>query len=279
MINDKIKLNELNEKILKGEKEEIVNIKIDDIYPNENQPRKNFDEDKIISLCDSIKKYDIFQPIVLKPDNNGKYMIIAGERRYRASVMAKKEKIPAIIKDIPFKEVAEISLLENLQRENLNIIEEARAYKNLMQVYNSTQEEIASLAGKSRPYIANTMRLLNLSKRVIEYIEFDEISPGHGKALLRISDEKKQIELAKKIINENLSVRKTEEIIKSILEEKIIKKKKKEKDIFIKDVEERLTNCLGTKVNISSGKKKGKIEIEYYTDDDLNYIIEKLLEE
>lgn len=276
MINDKIKLNE---KILKGEKEEIVNIKIDDIYPNENQPRKNFDEDKIISLCDSIKKYDIFQPIVLKPDNNGKYMIIAGERRYRASVMAKKEKIPAIIKDIPFKEVAEISLLENLQRENLNIIEEARAYKNLMQVYNSTQEEIASLVGKSRPYIANTMRLLNLSKRVIEYIEFDEISPGHGKALLRISDEKKQIELAKKIINENLSVRKTEEIIKSILEEKIIKKKKKEKDIFIKDVEERLTNCLGTKVNISSGKKKGKIEIEYYTDDDLNYIIEKLLEE
>lgn len=276
MINDKIKLNEKN---LKGEKEEIVNIKIDDIYPNENQPRKNFDEDKIISLCDSIKKYDIFQPIVLKPDNNGKYMIIAGERRYRASVMAKKEKIPAIIKDIPFKEVAEISLLENLQRENLNIIEEARAYKNLMQVYNSTQEEIASLVGKSRPYIANTMRLLNLSKRVIEYIEFDEISPGHGKALLRISDEKKQIELAKKIINENLSVRKTEEIIKSILEEKIIKKKKKEKDIFIKDVEERLTNCLGTKVNISSGKKKGKIEIEYYTDDDLNYIIEKLLEE
>ncbi len=277
MIDDKTKLNEY--KTLKDEKEEVVNIKIDDIYPNENQPRKNFDEEKIISLCDSIKKYDVLQPIVLKPDNNGKYMIVAGERRYRASVMAKKEKIPAIIKDIPVKEVAEIALLENLQRENLNIIEEARAYKNLMQVYNSTQEEIASLAGKSRPYISNTIRLLNLSKEVVEYIELDKISPGHGKALLRINDEKKQIELAQKIINENLSVRKTEEIIKSILEEKVTKKKKKEKDIFIKDVEERLTNCLGTKVNISCGKKKGKIEIEYYTDDDLNYIIEKLLEE
>lgn len=277
MIDDKTKLNEY--KTLKDEKEEVVNIKIDDIYPNENQPRKNFDEEKIISLCDSIKKYDVLQPIVLKPDNNGKYMIVAGERRYRASVMAKKEKIPAIIKDVPVKEVAEIALLENLQRENLNIIEEARAYKNLMQVYNSTQEEIASLAGKSRPYISNTIRLLNLSKEVVEYIELDKISPGHGKALLRINDEKKQIELAQKIINENLSVRKTEEIIKSILEEKVTKKKKKEKDIFIKDVEERLTNCLGTKVNISCGKKKGKIEIEYYTDDDLNYIIEKLLEE
>ena len=263
-----------------GENEkQIVNIKISDIYPNNTQPRKSFDEDKIIALCESIKKHGVLQPIVLKPDENGKYMIIAGERRYRACKMAKKEEIPAVIKDISTKEVMEIALVENLQRENLNIIEEGIAYKNLIEKYKSTQEELASLVGKSRPYITNTMRLLNLSKEVIRYIELDKISPGHGKALLRISDEKKQIELAQRIIKENLSVRKTEEIVKNMLEEKKKKTKPKEKDIFIKDIEERLTNSLGTKVNISSGKKKGKIEIEYYTDDDLNDIIERLLEE
>ena len=258
---------------------EIVNVKISDIYPNNTQPRKNFDEDKIISLCESIKKHGVLQPIVLKPDENGKYMIIAGERRYRACIMAKKEEIPAVIKNIPIKEVMEIALVENLQRENLNIIEEGIAYKNLIEKYKSTQEELASLVGKSRPYITNTMRLLNLSKEIIKYIELDKISPGHGKALLRIRDEKKQVELAQRIIKENLSVRKTEEIVKNMLEEKKTKTKPKEKDIFIKDIEERLTNSLGTKVNISSGKKKGKIEIEYYTDDDLNDIIERLLEE
>lgn len=271
-------LNSLLPEQIENEKQ-IVNIKISDIYPNNTQPRKSFDEDKIIALCESIKKHGVLQPIVLKPDENGKYMIIAGERRYRACKMAKKEEIPAVIKDIPTKEVMEIALVENLQRENLNIIEEGIAYKNLIEKYKSTQEELASLVGKSRPYITNTMRLLNLSKEVIRYIELDKISPGHGKALLRISDEKKQIELAQRIIKENLSVRKTEEIVKNMLEEKKKKTKPKEKDIFIKDIEERLTNSLGTKVNISSGKKKGKIEIEYYTDDDLNDIIERLLEE
>lgn len=271
-------LNSLLPEQIENEKQ-IVNIKISDIYPNNTQPRKSFDEDKIIALCESIKKHGVLQPIVLKPDENGKYMIIAGERRYRACKMAKKEEIPAVIKDISTKEVMEIALVENLQRENLNIIEEGIAYKNLIEKYKSTQEELASLVGKSRPYITNTMRLLNLSKEVIRYIELDKISPGHGKALLRISDEKKQIELAQRIIKENLSVRKTEEIVKNMLEEKKKKTKPKEKDIFIKDIEERLTNSLGTKVNISSGKKKGKIEIEYYTDDDLNDIIERLLEE
>ena len=198
-------------------------------------------------------------------------MIIAGERRYRASIMANKESIPAIIKDMPIKEVLEIALVENLQRENLNIIEEAKAYKNLIDKHKSTQEELAELVGRSRPYITNTMRLLNLSDEVKKYIELEKISPGHGKALLRVSNKEKQIGLAQQIIKENLSVRKTEEIIK--------KNKSKEKDIFIKDIEERLMNTLGTKVNISTGNKKGKIEIEYYTDDDLNDIIDRLLEE
>ncbi|MBU5335383.1 ParB/RepB/Spo0J family partition protein [Intestinibacter bartlettii] len=271
---------EQNLNILNQENEnQVVNVKIADIYPNNNQPRLYFDEDKVIALCESIKKYGVLQPIVLKPDEDGKYMIIAGERRYRASIMAKKDEIPAVIKDIPIKEVMEIALVENLQRENLNIIEEGKAYKNLIEQYKSTQEELAVLVGKSRPYITNTMRLLNLSKEVKKYIELDEISPGHGKALLRISDEMKQIELAQKIIKENLSVRKTEEIVKNILEDKKNKNKLKEKDIFIKDIEDRLMNTLGTKVNITSGKKKGKIEIEYYTDEDLNDIIYRLLEE
>lgn len=173
----------------------------------------------------------------------------------------------------------EIALIENLQRENLNIIEEAKAYKNLIEKYQSTQEELAELIGKSRPYITNTLRLLNLSDEVKKYIELDQISSGHGKALLRISNEEKQIQLANRIKNEKLSVRKTEEIIKSMLEEKKVKKVSKQKDIFIKDIEERLMNTLGTKVNISNGKNKGKIEIEYYTDEDLNDIIERLLEE
>ena len=269
---------EQNLSILNQENEnQVVNIKIADIYPNNNQPRLYFDEDKVIALCESIKKYGVLQPIVLKPDEDGKYMIIAGERRYRASIMAKKDEIPAVIKDIPIKEVMEIALVENLQRENLNIIEEGKAYKNLIEQYKSTQEELAVLVGKSRPYITNTMRLLNLSKEVKKYIELDEISPGHGKALLRISDEIKQIELAQKIIKENLSVRKTEELVKNIIEDK--KNKLKEKDIFIKDIEDRLMNTLGTKVKITSGKKKGKIEIEYYTDEDLNDIIDRLLEE
>ena len=267
------------DKISQENQNQVVNIKISDVYPNGDQPRIYFDEDKIIALCESIKKHGVLQPIVVRPDDEGRYMIIAGERRYRASIMANKESIPAIIKDMPIKEVLEIALVENLQRENLNIIEEAKAYKNLIDKHKSTQEELAELVGRSRPYITNTMRLLNLSDEVKKYIELEKVSPGHGKALLRVSNKEKQIGLAQQIIKENLSVRKTEEIIKGMLEEKKIKNKSKEKDIFIKDIEERLMNTLGTKVNISTGNKKGKIEIEYYTDDDLNDIIDRLLEE
>ena len=227
------------DKISQENQNQVVNIKISDVYPNGDQPRIYFDEDKIIALCESIKKHGVLQPIVVRPDDEGRYMIIAGERRYRASIMANKESIPAIIKDMPIKEVLEIALVENLQRENLNIIEEAKAYKNLIDKHKSTQEELAELVGRSRPYISNTMRLLNLSDEVKKYIELEKISPGHGKALLRVSNKEKQIGLAQQIIKENLSVRKTEEIIKGMLEEKKIKNKSKEKDIFIKDIEER----------------------------------------
>ncbi|RDY23437.1 ParB/RepB/Spo0J family partition protein [Romboutsia maritimum] len=263
------------------DKKDIINLELDKVYPNESQPRKVFNGDKIKVLCESIKNYGVLQPIVVKPDEEGKYMIIAGERRYRASKMANLKEIPAVIKDIPMRDIMEIALIENLQREDLNSIEEAIAYKGLIDHYHVTQEELSEAVGKSRPHITNTIRLLNLQNEIIDMIEEGSLTAGHGKALLRIVDKEKQLEIAKKVAEEELSVRETERLAKSISENNEIKipKKIKEKDIFIVDVEERLTNVFGTKVNISKGKKKGKIEIEYYDDDELNNIVSMLLEE
>ncbi|CZR99105.1 MULTISPECIES: ParB/RepB/Spo0J family partition protein [unclassified Clostridioides] len=266
---------------IKGEtsEKEIINIDIDKIYPNEVQPRKQFDEEKIKVLSDSIKNYGVLQPIVVKMDENDKYMIIAGERRFRASKLANKSQIPAIIKDIDMKDIMEIALIENLQREDLNSIEEALAYKSLIEHYNVTQEEISEAVGKSRPHITNTLRLLNLGQDVIDMIDSGRITAGHGKALLRIVDKDLQLQIAKKVEEEELSVREVENIAKKISENKEeVPKKSKPKDVFILDVEDKLRNIFGTKVNISKGKKKGKIEIEYYNDDDLNSIVSMLLE-
>ena len=263
------------------DKKDITTIELKNIYPNQDQPRRVFDEEKIKILSESIKNYGVLQPIVLKPDEKGKYMIIAGERRYRASKLARKVDIPAVIKDIPMKDIMEIALIENLQREELNPIEEALAYKSLIKNYSVTQEEISEAVGKSRPHITNTLRLLNLPKQITDMIDQGQITAGHGKAILRLSDENLQIELANKVIAEELSVRATETLAKKISEENIkeVPKKVKEKDVFIVDVEERLRNIFGTKVNISKRKKKGKIEIEYYNEDELNNIVSMLLEE
>ena len=263
------------------DKKDIITIDLKNIYPNQDQPRRVFDEEKIKILSESIKNYGVLQPIVLKPDDKGKYMIIAGERRYRASKLARKTDIPAVIKDIPMKDIMEIALIENLQREELNPIEEALAYRSLINNYDVTQEEISEAVGKSRPHITNTLRLLNLSKPIMDMIDQGEITAGHGKALLRVTDENLQLELGNKVIAEELSVRATEALAKKICEDNIkeIPKKTKEKDVFIVDVEEKLRNIFGTKVNISKGKKKGKIEIEYYNEDELNNIVSMLLEE
>ena len=205
-------------------------------------------------------------------------MIIAGERRYRASKMANLTEIPAVLRDIPIKEIMEIALIENLQREELTPIEEALGYKSLIENYKLTQEEISEAIGKSRPHIANMLRLLNLEKEVIEMINQGFITAGHGKALLRVTDKIQQINLANKVIDENLSVRETEELTKNVFIEKK-KKKTPQKDIFTLDIEEKLMNVLGTKVNISKGKKKGKIEIEYHDDEQLSNIISLLINE
>lgn len=263
------------------DKKDIITIDLKNIYPNQDQPRRVFDEEKIKILSESIKNYGVLQPIVLKPDDKGKYMIIAGERRYRASKLARKRDIPAVIKDIPMKDIMEIALIENLQREELNPIEEALAYRSLIKNYEVTQEEISEAVGKSRPHITNTLRLLNLPKQIMDMIDQGHITAGHGKALLRVTNESLQLELANKVIAEELSVRATEALAKKICEENIkeMPKKTKEKDVFIVDIEEKLRNIFGTKVNISKGKKKGKIEIEYYNEDDLNNIVSMLLED
>ena len=263
------------------DKKDIITIDLKNIYPNQDQPRRVFDEEKIKILSESIKNYGVLQPIVLKPDDTGKYMIIAGERRYRASKLARKSDIPAVIKDIPMKDIMEIALIENLQREELNPIEEALAYRSLIKNYEVTQEEISEAVGKSRPHITNTLRLLNLPQKIMDMIDQGQITAGHGKALLRVNDENLQLELANKVIAEELSVRATEALAKKICEDNIkeVPKKSKEKDVFIVDVEEKLRNIFGTKVNISKGKKKGKIEIEYYNEDDLNNIVSMLLED
>ena len=255
------------------DKKDIITIDLKNIYPNQDQPRRVFDEEKIKILSESIKNYGVLQPIVLKPDDKGKYMIIAGERRYRASKLARKSDIPAVI--------MEIALIENLQREELNPIEEALAYRSLIKNYEVTQEEISEAVGKSRPHITNTLRLLNLPQKIMDMIDQGQITAGHGKALLRVNDENLQLELANKVIAEELSVRATEALAKKICEDNIkeVPKKSKEKDVFIVDVEEKLRNIFGTKVNISKGKKKGKIEIEYYNEDDLNNIVSMLLED
>ena len=262
------------------EQKDIVQVKLSNIRPNKNQPRKEFDEEKIKALSDSIKNFGVLQPIVLKPVEDDNYMIIAGERRDRASILAGKEEIPAVIKDIPIKDIMEIALIENLQREDLNSIEEALAYKNLIEDYKVTQEELSEAVGKSRPHITNTLRLLNLQSKVIKMIENGDITAGHGKALLRIEDKEKQLEIAEKIVKEGLSVRMVEDIAKKLLDKKETKKQvKKDKDIYIIDAEERLSNIFGTKVNISTNKKKGKIEISYNGEDELNDILSMILEE
>ncbi|SHH30716.1 ParB/RepB/Spo0J family partition protein [Tepidibacter thalassicus] len=256
---------------------EIVNLDINKLYANTDQPRKIFDREKLEILSESIKNYGVLQPIVVKKEDDG-YMIIAGERRFRAAKMAGLKEIPAVIKNLPLKDIMEIALIENLQREDLNAIEEALAYKSLIENYKVTQEEISEAVGKSRPHITNTLRLLNLGENVIKLIEENKITPGHGKALLRIEDKDVQYEIAKKIEKEGLSVRETEALAKNIVEKKDVKTNKKYKDPFIIEIEDRLRNLFGTKVNISRGKKKGKIEIEYYNEEELENILGYILE-
>lgn len=255
-----------------SDKNSIIEVKITDIEANDRQPRKAFDDEALTDLSESIKEHGVVQPIIVRKLGNG-YQIIAGERRWRASRMAGKRTIPAIIKECSNLEVMELALIENLQREDLNSIEEALAYKSLIEEYNMTQEDISKKIGKSRPAIANSLRLLQLPQEIKNLIAEGKITQGHARALLAISGEKRQLEMAEKIIAEQLNVRQIEKMAK---ETKAKKKKQaplNNYQIEIIQLEERLKTVLGTKVTIQHKNNKGKIEIDYYSNEELDRIL------
>lgn len=252
-------------------------IRISDIEPNKSQPRRKFDEDALHELADSIKQYGVIQPLILQKKNNH-YEIIAGERRWRAARLAGLKEVPAIIKDYSPQEVVEIALIENIQREDLNPIEEAQTYQRLIQEFQLKQDEVAERVSKSRAAVTNSMRLLKLDDRVQQMLIDDMISSGHARALLAIENKEKQYNLACRIFDEKLNVRDTEKLVKKESEEKPAIKEAAaaiEEGIIYRDIENRIRNIIGTKVSIHSKKNnKGSIEIEYYSNEELERIIE-----
>lgn len=260
---------------------EIDKIDINQIEPNTSQPRKNFNEDALQELADSIKIHGIIEPIIVKKGKKGFYQIVAGERRWRASKIAGVKEIPAVVKEYSDQEIVEIALIENLQREDLNPIEEAEAYQSLIGEYNLKQDEVAEKVSKSRVAITNSLRLLKLDKRVRNMLIEEKIKSGHARALLAIEDGDLQYDTAVRIFDEKLSVRETEKLVKKILNGE----NKKETNKVVEDeqikivyagYEEKLKSIIGTKVNINRNKdgKKGKIEIEYFSPEEFERIYE-----
>ena len=253
-------------------------MKINEVEPNRDQPRKNFDEDALLELSDSIKQFGVLQPLLVRKRKDY-YEIIAGERRWRAAKLAGVKEVPVIEKEYTDQEILEIGLIENIQRENSNPIEEAIAYKRLLEEFNLKQDEVAERVSKSRTAVTNSMRLLKLSDKVQQMIIDDMISTGHARALLAIDDPELQYTLANKIFDEKLSVRETEKLVKEIKNPKKPKEKKPVANSFIyQDLEEKMKSVFGTKVSIASkGKGKGKIEIEYYSDDELEHLFDMMM--
>ncbi len=260
------------------EKDSTVMVRITQVEPNRNQPRRNFDEDTLHELADSIKQFGLLQPILVQ-DRNTYYEIIAGERRWRAAKMAGLKEVPVIIRDYSAQEIVEISLIENIQREDLNPIEEAQAYKRLITEFKLKQDEIAERVSKSRVSVTNSMRLLKLGEKVQQMVIDGMLSTGHARALISIEDQELQYQIAQRVFDEKLSVREVEKLVKNLGKEK--KDKKQERDealeVIYRSLEERMKQTLGTKVAISSkGKKGGKVEIEFYNNDDLEKIVDRL---
>lgn len=250
-------------------------ISISQIEPNENQPRKIFDETALVELANSIRLHGVISPLILVKKDNGKYMIIAGERRWRAAKRAGLLTVPAIVRDYTPLQIKEISLIDNLQREDLNPIETARAIKQLMNEYNYTQEQVADRIGKSRPAVANSLRLLNLSLPVIDLVEKNMLSAGHARCLVTVSDADMQYKLANKAISDQLSVRDFEKLIKKATTAKI-EKPAPVQSIELKDMVNRMQRVFATKVSVLGNDNKGRIYIDYYNRDDLDRIIDIL---
>ena len=281
LIANKVGTAPLAENKKSEEKPAEVKVKISKVEPNREQPRKNFDEDALLELAESIKQFGVLQPLLVQ-DRKDYYEIIAGERRWRAAKIAGLKEVPVIIKKLTEQEMVETSLIENIQRENLNPIEEALAYKRLLNEFNLKQDEVAERVSKSRTAVTNSMRLLKLNEKVQQMVIDDMLTTGHARALLGIEDQEKQYVIAQQIFDEKLSVRETEKLVKKIQKEKDLPEKKKEEldeqvALAYHDVEEKMKLILGTKVNIrAKDDKKGKIEIEYYSMDEFNRIFEMM---
>lgn len=276
------KTNTLFDKNTNENADKVEEVEIEKIRRNPYQPRRDFDETALNELKDSIKNYGVLQPILLRKKDDG-YEIIAGERRFRAAKLAGLKKIPSLIKDFDNKKMSEVALIENLQREDLNIMEEARAYQRLMQEFSMTQEMLSETIGKSRPKIANTLRLLKLSPKVQNMITEGKLSGSQAKPLLSVDYEPLQEELAKKISSADLSARAAEALVKSIMQKEQLPvkdeatvKKEEAEDNYMRDAIDRLTQIFATKVLIHRKKNRGKIEIEFYSDDDLERILESI---
>lgn len=254
------------------ENDVLKNLKITEVEPNRNQPRKNFNQEALEELAESIKEYGLIQPIIVT-EKDGYYSIIAGERRWRACKLAGLEEIPVIVREDDEKKNNEIALIENIQREDLNPFEKALGIKNLMNTYGLTQEEVAKKLGKSRSAVANTIRVLNLEPRVLEFAKQGKLTEGHCKALLAITDPEKQYMMAVDMIERGTTVREIEQRNKRINQKQLSKEDLKRVNILYRDIENTFQGFFGTKVKLDPGKKKGKIIIEYASNDDLERIL------
>lgn len=258
------------EKILDNSNE-IGKLKVSSITPNKLQPRQNFDNTKLSELKDSIKEKGIIQPVIVRSTEGG-YELIAGERRFRAAKELSYEEIPAIVREVSDADSLELSLIENIQREELNPVEEAHAYMNLIEKFNFSQEEVSKAVGKNSSTISNTLRLLTLPQLIQDYISRALISMGHAKAILSLPTDRSRIRFAKKIMKKNLSVRQAEELIRQKLQRPV--KIKAQKDENLARIEEDLQHYLGTRVKVIHGKKRGRLEISYYSNEDLERILD-----
>lgn len=254
-------------------------LRISEIEPNRDQPRKFFSDEGIEALADSIREHGVLQPILVRPLPNGSYQIVAGERRWRASRMAGLDEVPVNIKELDDFQTMQIAMAENLQRENLNPIEEAEGYKYLIDNFDMSKEQIAKIAGKSRSYISNSIRILSLPDFVINALRDGKITSGHAKALLMFDDEKRMLETAEKAINGNLSVRQIEKLAKQPESSEKLRKPSKNSDSYFTEMEISLREHLGRKVKVDYGKNKGVLILEFYDKDDLSSIADKLVDD
>ncbi|QGU00619.1 Chromosome (plasmid) partitioning protein ParB [Candidatus Syntrophocurvum alkaliphilum] len=247
---------------------QIIELDIREIIPKLDQPRKNFDDDSLFELANSIREHGLLQPVLVRPKGT-QYEIIAGERRWRAAEIAELNYIPVLIREIDDIEAAEISLIENIQREDLSAVEEALAYKNMIDKYNFKQDELAERVGKSRAHIANTLRILSLPSQILDMLENRKLSSGHARALLSLESDEEKLNAANDIVSLKLSVRETESAVKSNK-----RNSKTEKDTELVELQEKLQELLGTKVEMKKKKNGGKIEISFYGDEDLERLLD-----